>query len=126
MTEIGLLGALGSTIGLLVFAFWQAKRAANMTDQCLSITRENGELKIQFEARGNAITDRDTAIRNLVAERKRLDEALQTVTDQRDKALVLSIKDPHAAVSAARDALAPKLPPVPSGGSVPPATTPGR
>jgi septal ring factor EnvC (AmiA/AmiB activator) len=120
------LASLGTIAGMLVLLLWQMKRAASASDECLSTTKRAGDLDLQLAARGRAVEDRDKTITTLEAERARLEAALAVVTKQRDE-LVSSLKDPHAAMSAARDALAGAagvLPHLPQ--AAPAGTTPHR
>jgi hypothetical protein len=105
MDAIGLLASIGVIAGALGFLFWQARRAASSADECLAAVKRSGELELALAARGNAVEDRDRTIEHLEAERKRGDAALAEALAQRDQ-LVANLKDPHAAVSAIRDALA--------------------
>lgn len=108
MIGVGLLGSLGCTLTLIVFAFWQARRAASASDGELAAVRKSGELELQLAARGKAVEDRDRTIETLTAERKRLEAALATVIEQRDQAVAASITDPKGATDAIRDVLRPR------------------
>jgi hypothetical protein len=104
----GLLGALGSTIALIAFAFWQARRAASASDGQLDAVRKSGQLELQLAAKGKAIEERDKTIETLKAERDRLDDALRVAIEQRDQAIAASIVDSKGATDAIRDVLRPR------------------
>jgi hypothetical protein len=107
MISAALLGALGLTMSLVAFVFWQARRAAAAADSELAAVKKAAELELQLAARGRALDDRDRVIENLKEDVRRLENATKLLI-QRDEA---PIKDTSDAVDAMRDALGPLSPP---------------
>lgn len=100
---IAALGIVGAQVALL---FWQLRRNSDSTDTTLSTTKENGELNRRIDAQTRAIADRDKIITELESNVERLNNALETVKDQRDKLVekALAHGDPSAVAAAVRDA----------------------
>lgn len=100
---IAALGIVGAQVALL---FWQLRRNSDATDQALSTTKENGELNRRIDAQTRAIADRDGIIKELESNVERLNNALETVKEQRDKLLeeALANGEPSTVAAAVRNA----------------------
>lgn len=77
MIETGLIAGLGLAGALLAFAFWQAVRAARMSDRLIDAIREHAQLEVLYAARGTAIEERDRVITTLEDGNRRLRAALE-------------------------------------------------
>ena len=114
MTVAALIAALALCAALVALLAWQAKRAGSAMDRLLSTTVAHSELRILLAASEVAVADKDRALNIVIAERDRLQFALDTVEDQRDALLKESLDQasPGSIAIAVRDALE-RLRPVP-------------
>ena len=102
-----LIAALALAAAIMVFAFWQAKRASYAMDALLAKSSVYAELRILLAASEVALADKDRALNIVTAERDRLEFAVQTVEEQRDALLqeALEHATPGTIAISVRDAL---------------------
>jgi hypothetical protein len=107
MTLGALIAALALALALSAMLFWQMRRAAKAVSEQISYIKVTSELSILSAADKVALADKERAMNMLIAERDRMQFALDTVEDQRDELLqeALESGSPGAVAHALRDAL---------------------
>ena len=102
-----LIAALALAGALAAMLFWQLKRSSGAVDGHIAGVQASAEQQILLAASGVAVADKERALNLVISERDRLQFALDTVENQRDKLLEEALKHatPGSIAISVRDAL---------------------